>query len=187
MFQKIEVTAYRQYPDPELLVLLSQDDRKAFTVIYQRYWKLLFYIAKDKTGDAMLAEDIVHDVFASLWYHRNDTSIQSLPHYLAGAVKFCVLASFRKAASERKYLSQLPGEEAVAVAEEALHYKLMLEFILRQAETLPEKCRLIFQGSRQRGLSTRELAELFKLSPKTVENQLHKALQFLRFSLKRLE
>ena len=47
-------------------------------------------------------------------------------------------------------------------------------------EKLPEKRELIFQLSRHKGLSNIEIAKRLDISKKTVENQIHSALKFLR-------
>ena len=47
-------------------------------------------------------------------------------------------------------------------------------------EKLPEKRELIFQLSRHKGLSNMEIAKRLDISKKTVENQIHSALKFLR-------
>src|SRR5262245_31392992 len=91
------------YSDSELVVLLSKDDPRAFTLLYDRYWKILFSIAYNRLKDIQVAEDIVHDVFMSLWHNRNTISPDALNPYLATAVKYMVLAQVRKKAYARKY------------------------------------------------------------------------------------
>jgi RNA polymerase sigma-70 factor (ECF subfamily) len=49
--------------------------------------------------------------------------------------------------------------------------------------TLPEQCRTIFQMSRFEEKKYKEIAEELNISPKTVENQLAKALKILRAKL----
>jgi RNA polymerase sigma factor (sigma-70 family) len=45
---------------------------------------------------------------------------------------------------------------------------------------LPEKCQLVFRLSREKGLSEKEIAENLQVSPKTVQNHIHRALQILK-------
>jgi RNA polymerase sigma-70 factor (ECF subfamily) len=49
---------------------------------------------------------------------------------------------------------------------------------------LPEKRKEIFILSRRNGLSTKEIAEQLKISHRTVESQIYKALTFLKENLK---
>ena len=49
---------------------------------------------------------------------------------------------------------------------------------------LPEKCREVFHLSRSEQLSYKEIAKQMDISPKTVENQVGKALRIMREELK---
>jgi RNA polymerase sigma-70 factor (ECF subfamily) len=48
---------------------------------------------------------------------------------------------------------------------------------------LPEQCRNIFKLSRYKGLRTKEIAEIYAISPRTVETQIYRALKVLRKKL----
>ena len=48
---------------------------------------------------------------------------------------------------------------------------------------LPEKRKNIFMLSREEGLSNEEIAQKLQISKKTVENQIHLSLKFLREEL----
>lgn len=50
--------------------------------------------------------------------------------------------------------------------------------------SLPEKCRMVFEMSRMEGLKYSEIAEKMNISVKTVEAQMSKALSVLREHLK---
>jgi RNA polymerase sigma-70 factor (ECF subfamily) len=62
---------YAQYDDAYLLQLMADDDDRAFTEIYNRYWDRLFYVAGIKCRDTALAEEIVQDIFLDLWSRRS--------------------------------------------------------------------------------------------------------------------
>jgi RNA polymerase sigma-70 factor (ECF subfamily) len=66
----------------------------------------------------------------------------------------------------------------------SLHYKRILEKVNKEVEKLPERCRLIFKYSRNNGMPIQSIAKELHISPKTVENQLNKALKQLRTSIK---
>lgn len=177
---------YYKYQDNELLQLIATGDDQAFAEIYNRYWRTLFAIAFTRLRNTQLAEDVVHDVFASLWKNRNNTSIESLEKYLASATKYMVFAVIRKHTHEFKYLENQTDTATGFNTEDALHHKLLIDFVRREVAFLPEKCRLIFTYSRDRGMTTKEIAEELKITTKTVENQINKALHHLRFSMKRM-
>lgn len=172
------------YSDNDLLHLISADDEKAFTEIYNRYWKIVFAIAYSRLKDAHLAEDILNDVFASLWSNRIKSEINSLSNYLASATKYLVFASIRKKMHEERYysFSQLKPELNI---EDDYQYKQLYEFASKEIEALPERCRLIFRY-REKGMSNSEIAMQMKISIKTVENQINKAFHHLRFAMKKI-
>jgi len=66
--------------------------------------------------------------------------------------------------------------------ESALHYKRILEIVKIEVEKLPEKCKLIFKYSRNDGMPVKQIAKELHISPKTVENQLNKALKQLKLA-----
>lgn len=176
---------YIQYDDNELLYLLAQNDKAAFTELYNRYWQKLYAIAYNRLKETQTAEDIVHDVMAGLWSSREKINIELLENYLATATKYAVLGKLRKKERERQFqnsLNQTPVFELQI--EEKLHYKKILEVIKTEVELLPERCRLIFKCSREEGKPVKQIARELNISPKTVENQLTKAIKQLRLATK---
>lgn len=175
---------YQTYRDEDLLDLLRQDNKQAFTEIYNRYWNILFGIAYNRLQQSVTAEDVVHDVFLSLWKNRNQQTILKLENYLATATKYCVLAKIKKTQQEKKLKNGLPISYLNPQIDEALDYKKILEIIKIEVESLPEKCKLIFKSSREEGKPVKQIAAELKLSPKTVENQISKALKQLKLATK---
>jgi RNA polymerase sigma-70 factor (family 1) len=180
------VNAYRQYETHALLQLIRKDDEQAFTELYNRYWQKLFGVAYNRLKEIQSAEDVVHDVFASFWAGRRQIEISKADQYFATAVKYAVFSRLKKKDRERDYQRSLaaspPSKEFPA--ETTLHYKRMLEIIRTEVEKLPERCRLVFQYSRNEGMAVKEIAEELNISPKTVENQLTKALKHLKVAIR---
>jgi RNA polymerase sigma-70 factor (family 1) len=179
------LSATSPYNERELLARLSASDKEAFAVIYQHYWELLYGMAYNRLKARLLAEDVVHDVFASLWRNRQKQEIQCLKSYLATAVKYIILKELRKAALQQQYRQVQPAESVIPVTEAALDARRILEMLQKEVQTLPEKCRLIFRFSREQGMTVKQIAHEMGISPKTVQNQLNKALKHLRVTLKK--
>lgn len=174
---------YNSYTNEQLLDFLNKSDELAFTEIYERFWYKLFAISYNRLEEYDVAEDVVHDVFASLWANRTKVEIASLENYLATATKYMVLLKIKKKERERIYnntLNEVPITELPI--EVSLHYKKILEIVKIEIENLPERCRLIFKYSRNDGMSARDIALQLNISPKTVENQVNKALKHLRLA-----
>jgi RNA polymerase sigma-70 factor (ECF subfamily) len=172
---------YVSLDDKMLVERLCEGDEKAFTELYNRYWQKLFAIAYNRLAEVETAEDVVHDVFAGLWMNREKVAIESLEKYLATATKYLVLAKIKRKIKERNLaVSSDPAPVIEMTIESSVHYKTILERVNKEVEALPEKCRLIFKYSRRDGLTTKQISDRLNLSPKTVENQLTKALNRLR-------
>lgn len=164
-----------------LVDLLSKDDEEAFTELYNRFWQKLFAIAYNRLAEVETTEDVVHDVFAGLWSNRHKIEIESLENYLATATKYLVLAKIKRKIKERSFADSIESTPVIEMtAESSVYYRQILERVYQEVEALPEKCRLIFKYSRNEGLSAKQIASRLHLSPKTVENQLNKALNRLK-------
>ena len=92
-----------------------------------------------------------------------------------------VLAKLKTKARERLYSKSTHQTPVFELPVEAsLHYKRILELVKLEVEKLPAKCKIIFNYSRNEGMAVKQIAKELKLSPKTVENQLNKALKQLK-------
>jgi len=175
---------YPSYTDAKLLSLLKKDDIQAFEEIYHRYWKLLLSIALHKLNDLSEAEEIIQDVFIDVWKRRTVLEISaSLKSYLAGAVKFKVyttLASRYRMKQKRDALQDLPVTSLEPGADEIYQLKVLQERITAASNALPERCRLIYNLSRESGYSNKQIAYQLHISEKTVETQITRALKHLR-------
>ena len=167
----------------ELLTGLQQGDALAFTEIYNRYWKKVYIIAYNRLSESNQAEDIAQEVFASLWANRNTVQIEKLENYLATAAKYLVLTAIRKKELQRRYGAHLVNKASVSISPETTYQnKQILTLLELEIEQLPEKCKLIFRSSRHEGKAVKQIASELNIAPKTVENQIHKALKVLKLA-----
>jgi DNA-directed RNA polymerase specialized sigma24 family protein len=79
------------YSDNELLSALRQDDEKAFAELFDRYWKQVHTMAYTWGLSMDATQEIVQNVFISLWEQRATLSIIHLPSYLSVEIRNCVL------------------------------------------------------------------------------------------------
>ena len=179
------MTPYHSHTDERLFSLLQNGDETAFTEIYKRYWKLLFAIAANKTGVLADAEEIVQEIFADLWKRREVISIRhSLKSFLAGAAKFQVYIYFDK--QNRQRICQQEAIHGDSQVDPSYDYKALEEEVHQATAQLPERCRLVYELSRNAGLSHKEIARTLNISEKTVENHITKALKHLHAALRSL-
>ena len=170
-----------------LLDQLRQGDEKAFATLYHTHWQSLLNTATHRLGTVETAQEVVQDVFASIWQRRETLLVTtSVAAYLHTALKYKVLDYLRSQKVKDQYIQAIKQKATIhsnSTAETvALHE---LDQALHQGiNQLPEKCRLIFNLSRFEHHSTQEIASELRISPKTVENQIGKALRLLRVSMK---
>lgn len=164
----------------ELLERLRQGDHVAFTRLYGHYWKPMLLVAWNHTKDKELAEDIVHEVFMALWEKRDMQQIDSVAGFLTTAVKFSIFKYYQKE-QRRRELDRAQAAPVASVDDESmLDARFLSEYLAGVVEELPEKCRIVFQYSREKGLKNAEIAQLLQVSEKAVEANLTRALKTLR-------
>jgi RNA polymerase sigma-70 factor (ECF subfamily) len=171
------------FSDQELMNLLQEGDHAAFTEIYKRYWEKLVLIAWNHTRDKALAEDIVHEVFISLWNEKNTFQILNVGGFLATKIKFVVFKNYRKEHRRSKLAEMNFNFSDVSLDEEKLDALFLQDYINGIINELPEKCKLVFKYSRQLGMKNSEIAAQMNISEKGVEANLTRALKIIRSNL----
>jgi RNA polymerase sigma-70 factor (ECF subfamily) len=170
--------------DDLLLRLLQASDEHAFRELYQRYWKKLFTTACYKLKNKEAAEEIVQNIFVSLWEKRATLQIDSLENYLYIAVKYKVINYVESLMVRQAGQKQLAGN----TTDESTEATIMINDLhaaIRQALTqLPAKTREVFTMSRFEKYSVREIARHMNLTEKAVEYHITQSLKLMRVSLK---
>lgn len=176
---------YRNLLDLDLMELLKRDDKEAFTEIYNRYWKKLLLVARNKLERLEDAEEIVQDIFVNLWNRRQEIHIStSLHSYLAVSVKYRVIKTLDKYFNKQNYINNLVASNFVDDStQERLRFNELFGQLNHYVSDLPEKCRLVFRLSRDLGYSQKQIAEELQISEKTVEAHMGKAIKTLRAKL----
>jgi RNA polymerase sigma-70 factor (family 1) len=168
---------------------LRRGDERAFAAIYDYFWSRLFSVAYNYTRSRETAQEMVQEVFISLWLHRQELHLQgTLQGYLTGAIRNKVYDYFDKENVRRRYetyVVQQASPESNST-EQQVHFAELSTLVDQQVSNLPETTRRIFRLSRQDGLSNSEISRQTQLSVKSVEYHLTKALKHLRLRLAQL-
>src|SRR5688572_27606648 len=172
--------------DHELLDLLKTGDRFAFSVIYDRHCSALFRTAYNILGDTDISKDVVQEAFIMLFEKVNERVIINLQAYLFQTVKYQCFMHLRSGRIFEKHLDRMNLIIAANIVDEEIEAKELQSIIDQRIATLPERCREVFYLSRFESLSNKKIAERLKISHKTVENQITKALKILHVSLDKL-
>jgi len=177
---------HSSYTDQELVVLLREGDKIAFTAIYERYHSLLYIYAHKKLHNKEESQDIIQEVLITLWNKCRELSVDvSLKSYLFAAVRNKALDLFSHQKVEARYLSSL--QSFIDISTESSDFlvreKDLSSLIEREIQALPPKMREIFELSRKEKLSHKEIAKVLNISEHTVATQMKRALKVLRLRL----
>lgn len=170
--------------EDKLIAALASGAESAFTEIYEHYWFKLLALAYSHTKNKEVAEEIVQEVFISIWNRRTSLKIHSLSNYFAIAIRFSVFKHKRREQRRREIEQENCKSEEFVHDEERIEARFLAEYFRGVIEQLPEKCRMVFNYSRVDGLSNTEISKEMEISEKTVEAHLTKAIKVLRVSLK---
>ncbi|MFZ9969714.1 MAG: RNA polymerase sigma-70 factor [Bacteroidia bacterium] len=162
-----------------------EKDIQLFEKLFRQYRPGLLAFARNILNDHEEAEEVIHDIFLSIWEKRSDMFTDpGLKSYLFRAVKNRCLNVLRKAKLDFEELpDQVPELDTSAIASELLEAKETEKLLAHLIEQLPKKCKQAFLLSRVDGLSHKEVAEIMDISAKTVENQIGIALKFFKENL----
>lgn len=177
---------FKTYTDKRLVELLKGESVKAFEEIYVRYWEVLYSTSYKRVQSREIAEELVQDIFTSLWDNRRSASIENLQAYLVTAAKYKVINFFHKEMSRKAFMDSKGGMAAEVdnSTEEEVMLNDLNRALEREVSKLPAKRQMIYKLYRQENLPLNEVASRLGISEKTVENQLSKAFKVLRVSLK---
>lgn len=164
---------------------LNNGDRAEFTALYNYYWKQVYNFSRLYINNEHKIEEVVQDVFIKIWEKRDTIQDNdSLKGLLFIITRNLIFGKFRKDVNETFYkLSVLNSVEQSYNIDEEIEAKDLKNLIDLLVQELPPRCRKIFLLSRQENKSYKEIATILSISEKTVENQISKALKYLRENL----
>jgi RNA polymerase sigma-70 factor (ECF subfamily) len=169
--------------DSTLIRGIEMGDPKAFETLFSKYYTVLVVFALKIVKDEDLARELVQDVFVNFFEKRNSLHIHtSLKSHLYQSVKNkCLNHIKREQLIKGHHQNILMDNQNTDAYIENKMEETELESKMHQIiETLPDKCREIFELSRFEGKTNQEIADQFSLSKRTVETQISKALKILR-------
>jgi RNA polymerase sigma-70 factor (family 1) len=174
--------------DKDLIPSLKEGDEQAFSCIYHKYHRQLYFIAIKYLKDPDLAEDVVQDVFVKLWSYREHLKEElSVKGFLITSMRNLILNSIRnKKAQILKHLdlqqkaevSRNDVEDTVALTE----YERIVETGINELSPAKQK---IFRLRTLDGLDNGEISMQLGISINTVKFQFSQASKFLREYLKK--
>ncbi|NLR79630.1 RNA polymerase sigma factor [Chitinophaga eiseniae] len=175
-------------PD-DLTDRLRTDDFKLFELIFNTYWEELYTYAARVTGSDADAQDIIQDLFTSIWERRHQLELHThIRYYLFSAVRKHILRKFRDDGLKEKHLEKFitHSELRTELTLNTIIHKDIITQLQQDLQHLPEKERQVFEWYHFDELSIREIALMHGTAEQTVRNQLGNAYRKARPLLNRL-
>ncbi|MEO6220256.1 MAG: sigma-70 family RNA polymerase sigma factor [Ginsengibacter sp.] len=173
--------------DTILLDQLENGNKKAFDILFNKYWERTFSAAYKRIKDPDVAKDIVQDIFTHIWINREKRIIENLSAYLNIAVRNRVIKFITKQKLSHPYFNSLDNiPEKNSQADVCLLRKEFFVAYETILKSLPPKRQVIFRLRYHDNLPTNVISTQLGITRKTVQNQLGKAIDSLKVSLLRL-
>ncbi len=130
----------------------------------------------------------MQDLFLNIWNRRTYLVINYFYKYFKDAARYQVYAYIKKTKTVlveyREHIEDENGRHELNKAYERISFRDLEGKLALQLKSLPDRCQEIFFLSRVEQLDNNEIAEKLGISKRTVENQITRALQCIRFNMK---
>lgn len=171
---------------------MAATDQNTFEEIFKKHFPgLLAYTKTFIPYPSDEAEDIVSEVFCTLWKNKDSSEIYgNIASYLYVAVKNKVFDYHKK--RRLQYHPFTDAEIDIAspdygAPDQLLQYKELDQKIKYLISNLPSQCRLIFQMNRNDGLTYEQIAEILNISVNSVKTQMYRAIKYLKLAYRTSE
>lgn len=171
--------------DHFLLSAMQQGDKKAYGILFSRYYPILCAYT-NRFVDLEDAEEIVQDVMLWLWESREMQIIDtSLNQYLFKMVYHRAINRITQNQAQNR-AGTLFYENMQEMLQDTDFYQIeeLKKQIKKAIQALPPSYRDAFVMHRFQNLSYKEIAAVLNVSPKTVDYRIQQALKQLRIDLK---
>jgi RNA polymerase sigma-70 factor (ECF subfamily) len=167
--------------DRQLIISLKKGNRKAFNALFEKYSPKLHFFTLKSFQNKVDAEEIVQSSFLKIWEtrHKIDEN-QHFNTYLITIAKHIIYDLLRHKLVERKYSQYIlqSSDESYSIENDFV-LKNLKEYVATSIEHLPIQQREIIL-LKSKGYDNEEIAKQLKLSKRTVETHINRALKFLR-------
>lgn len=173
--------------DEELYHFIRNDDKQAYTELYNRFRGPLLDFTIKKINKLNIAEDIVQDVFVRLWINRGHINLDGhFVGYIYRTLRNAIYDYLARSEHEQRYL------DTVAPLTD---YGYTTDFKMREESLWNIIRHLLNQYSphaqtivlfRMQGYKNCEIAEMLNLSEKTIRNQQSAIIKYLKLKLPNL-
>ena len=171
-------------------IMYSKDEKdKLFEELYMTHYYKVLHFAFQYLNDAILAENVVQEVFTSLWKNIDHIDInRNVVSYLLTSAKHKALNILSKENYRTKYANFTKQQLINKINMELLQDDVSSEILQMEISNLlsdsykqmPQKVRETFIMCRIKGYKHKEAAQILGVSEKTIEFRISKAMMIIR-------
>lgn len=182
-------TAYRGLRDDQLIELVAEKDADALEALYDRYGRAAYSLARRILTDGTLAQDVVQEVFLSLWHdaRRFDAGRGKVATYLLSMTHHRAVDAVRREENLRRWRTtdevlEFAPDPGTGVEDEVEASERRAQVRAALAELPPaqrEALALAYFG----GYTQREVASLVGVPLGTVKTRMAAGMRKLKDSL----
>ena len=166
--------------DEKLIAAIGNDDYTSYNRLFVRYYSRLCCYVYRLLGEKEDAEDVVQELFLTLWNNRKKIAIvENVSGYLYKMARNLALNHIRTQTNYKTILDnqeeQLPYYEENSLETE--EFRMALYDCIN---LLPGRCKEVLLLPRVKGLKQKEIGDQLSISVKTIKNQIWASLQRLK-------
>lgn len=173
--------------DAVLRNAFEEDPRRAFELLFQKYYAPLCSHAVRFVYSKQIAEDLVSEVFYQFYKTESHLKVKtSFVSYLFTAVRNEAFTHLKKEFGKNDSMDTITDnsiKNTTPLPDAEVHYNQLFKRVNEVIGELPSQCQKVFLLNRFENKRYQEIADELNISPKTVEVHISKALKFLRSAL----
>lgn len=168
--------------EQQLVLRLKEDNMQAFDELYWKYQKAVFQNVFKLTRDALIAEDIVQEVFITLWEKRHSLDDdRSVGGWLFVSSYNRAVNALKKKLRESLAIKKIAAsDEEDATDPEPDFTDVQLAILEKAIIQLSPQKRKVFELCKLQGKSYEEAAKALGISRHTVKEYLSASVQFIK-------
>lgn len=163
-----------------VLLSVSRGDQRAFADLFNLYYSDLYRFVRYFLSETD-AEDVVSEVFVSLWNSRKKlTLVKNFKSYIYTMARNEAYGHLRlENKIQNVSLDDMPVSLSICEesAEGRIIEKEMIDVYNKAVAQLPERCKLVFLMVREEKLKYKEIAEVLQITTGTIEQQMNQAIK----------
>lgn len=174
------------YNEHELFLLIAEGDEKAFRQLFEQYSPILLSFLFRITKTETIAEELMQETMLRVWINRD--KLPDVEHPRAWLYRIATNLGLnwmqKKLTEEKAVRLSTTTTTTISKEHEPIEDQISLKELQLQVKEavnqLPPQRKLIYQLSREKGMSRQEIAAELNISESTVKTSLRLALRSMR-------